>query len=120
MTRGDCQLWRFDSAATETPALHVEPGQLNAICVEHTTQMTLFRCAVSHPCGHARSIINSIIGMYWTPLRYQPVTLRTSNSARPPPYVASCLRSVPGCTASFFMLWTERPKSSADGRRGLS
>lgn len=27
MTRHDCHLWQFDCAATETPALHVEPGQ---------------------------------------------------------------------------------------------
>lgn len=85
MTRVDCQLWRFDSAATETPALHVEPGQLNAICVEHTTQMTLFRCAVGHPCGHARSIINSIIGMYWVGLpcatNRRPADLEFSSTA---------------------------------------
>lgn len=46
----------FCSTATETPALHVEPGRLNATCVEHTTQMALFRCAVNHPCGHALTL----------------------------------------------------------------
>lgn len=83
----NCQLWRFfDSIATETPALHGEPGLLDAICVEHTTQMTLFRCVVGNPCGHAPSTINRTNGMYWgwTLFRYQPATLRVLSSSTSP------------------------------------
>lgn len=67
------------STATETPALHVEPGRLNATCVEHTTQMASFG---------ARSIIRAATQLDckpdnrypWDKFLFQchPATLRAS------------------------------------------
>ncbi|MET3959984.1 hypothetical protein ABIE52_006919 [Rhodococcus sp. OAS809] len=67
----------FRQHHTRHPALHVEPGLDNAICVEHTTQMALFRCAVRYPCDHTPSIINRIPGMY----RDRIISIPTGNPA---------------------------------------
>lgn len=58
------QLRRFQRPHTpRTPALHVEPGRWDAICVEHTTQTALF-VRGQYPCGLALPTINRITGMH--------------------------------------------------------
>jgi hypothetical protein len=49
------------STATETPALHVEPGRLNATCVEHTTQMASFG---ARSIIRAATIVNRTTGIH--------------------------------------------------------
>ena len=66
------QLRRFQRPHTpRTPALHVEPGRWDAICVEHTTQTALFRARsisvrprTSHHKPHYRYAPGRIPGRY--------------------------------------------------------